>query len=152
MAASLQTPYLINMALLVTTMIPAFRASPKQMFRLLDKLDHAFASLLLGKDVESGQHLPGFDLGRRVSTTEKVRIRSLLERTRRAVSVAISEGDYEEGDEETGEEDQEEDLEGDLILDAEERPRAREDWQIQAAKVYDRTLVELGTDGSWDTS
>ena len=133
------------MALLVNTMIPAFQASPRQMFRLLDKLDYAFSSLLLGKDVESREHLPGFDLGRRVSTTEKVRIRSLLERTRSAVAVAISKGDFEEE-----QEDVEEDLEGDLIMDADETVPEREDWHVQASKVYDRTLVELGEDSNFN--
>ncbi|KAF4556077.1 Hypothetical protein D9617_1g079520 [Elsinoe fawcettii] len=140
---SLQIPYLISIALLVNTMIPAFPASPKQLFRVLSKLDHAFASLLQARDVDSGEPLPGFSTGRKVSTTEKVRIKSLIERTRISVTNAVATGDFEDEEEE---DDTEEDLEGDLILDDIDVPNAAEndDWNMDVARVYDKTLVEIG--------
>jgi hypothetical protein len=40
----LQIPYLISLALLLTTIIAGMPANPKQLFRVLAKLDHAFAA------------------------------------------------------------------------------------------------------------
>lgn len=150
----LQIPYLINLALLLTTIVADMPANPKQLFRVLAKLDHAFASLLQGKDVESGERLPGFENRRGVSGTEKVRIRSLIERTRRSVMESLNSGElddsYEsdkEGGKDQAEMDVDDDLEGELILEG-DGPYApgweEESWDMQIAKVYDRTMVELG--------
>jgi len=121
-------------------MIIAFPAAPKHMFRLLGKLDHAFASLLQQRDIETGEPLPGFSLGKKVSTTEKVRIKSLIERARISATNAMSKGDFEE-DDETAEID--ETLEGELILEGADEEED-EDWNMLVAKVYDKTLVEIG--------
>ncbi|KAM0720090.1 hypothetical protein Q7P37_004226 [Cladosporium fusiforme] len=147
----LQVPYLISLALLLTTIISGMPANPKQLFRVLAKLDHAFASLLQEKDVESGERLPGFENRRGVSGTEKVRIRSLIERTRRSVIESLKSGEMEEtSDEETEdkmETDDGDDLDGELILEG-DGPHApdqeEESWEMQIARVYDRTMVELG--------
>jgi hypothetical protein len=150
----LQIPYLINLALLLTTIIADMPANPKQLFRVLAKLDHAFASLLQGKDVESGEILPGFDNRRGVSGTEKVRIRSLIERTRKIVMESLKSGElddsYEsdqEGETDQSEMDVDDDLEGELILEG-DGPYApgqeEESWEMQIARVYDHTMVELG--------
>jgi len=128
------------------------------MFRLLGKLDIAFASLLQGHNVETGDALPGFETGRRVSGTEKVRIKSLVERTRVAVVEVMSSGEMEEDEEEgTAEEDSE--LEDGMVVEMEtdtEDEQSRYDkklqdevedvggWDMEVAKVYDRTVVELG--------
>jgi len=124
-------------------MIPSFPASPRHLFRLIGKLDHAFASLLQGRDTETGDLLPGFDRGRKVNTTEKVRIKSLIERTRVAVTNVMANGDIEEDDgTDTA---ATEDEEGDLILDEiEDDVPQMTDWSMQVAKVYDITLVTLG--------
>lgn len=150
----LQIPYLINLALLLTTIIADMPANPKQLFRVLAKLDHAFASLLQGKDVESGERLPGFEKRRGVSGTEKVRIRSLIERTRRGVLESLKSGDLDDayGPDEEDEKDQSEmdvddDLEGELILEGDgpyAQGQEEESWEMQIARVYDRTMVELG--------
>jgi hypothetical protein len=150
----LQIPYLINLALVLTTIIADMPANPKQLFRVLAKLDHAFASLLQGKDVESGERLPGFDNRRGVSGTEKVRIRSLIERTRKSVMESLKSGElddaYEsdqEGETDQSEMDVDDDLEGELILEG-DGPYApgqeEESWEMQIARVYDHTMVELG--------
>ncbi|PSK53832.1 hypothetical protein B9Z65_7638 [Elsinoe australis] len=143
---SLQIPYLISLALLTNTMIPAFPASPKHLFRLVDKLDHAFASLLQARDIDTGEPLPGFSTGRKVSTTEKVRVKSLIGRTRMSVANVMAKGDLEEDEEEPEEEGDEEDLEGDLIMDEidDNGGGGNEDWNMDVAKVYDKTLVEIG--------
>lgn len=150
----LQVPYLISLALLLTTIVAGMPANPKQLFRVLAKLDHAFASLLQEKDVESGERLPGFENRRGVSGTEKVRIRSLVERTRRSVIESLKSGEMEETSEEEKEESEDkmdtddgDDLEGELILEG-DGPYApdqeEESWEMQIARVYDRTMVELG--------
>jgi len=122
-------------------MITAFPAAPRHMFRLLGKLDHAFASLLQQRDIETGEPLPGFSLGKRVSTTEKVRIKSLIERARISATNAMSKGDFEEDeDEELAPKNA---LDGELILEGADE-EDDEDWNMQIARVYDKTLVEIG--------
>lgn len=131
-------------------MIPAFPAAPHAMFRLLGKLDHAFASLLQGRDIESGDQLPGFSMSRGINGTEKVRIKSLVERSRVCVVDVMSKGDFEEMEESGDETPPQSDIEGDLILDEPETINVDDDaedenWDMQVAKVYDRTIVELGS-------
>lgn len=103
------------------------------MFRLLDKLDVAFASLVQGKDAETGETLPGCEGRRGVSGTEKVRIKSLIERTRVVVVEVMTEGEYET--EEGNGQDRNEEM---MDMDAET------DFAMEIARIYDRTLVELG--------
>ena len=92
---SLQVPYLISLALLLATIVAAMPPSAKRLFRLMGKLDRAFAGLIQGRDVDTGERLPGFERLRGVSGTEKVRIRSLVERTRVGVMEAFKRGEFE---------------------------------------------------------
>ena len=145
---SLQVAYLITLALLVSQVVAAMPPSPRELFRLLGKLDYAFASLALGRDVETRETLPGFEGRGGVSGTEKVRIRSLVERTRVSVVEAFKRGEFEEevADEESVGDRMDVDgeglvLEGDDFEDAEE---VEDSWDMQLARVYDRTMVELG--------
>lgn len=148
---SLIIPYLINVALLLSSIIAGMPANPKHMFHVLGKLDHAFASLLQAKDIDTGERLPGFENRRGVSGTEKVRMRSLVERTRRCVMESLKSGeldemydlDVEENKMEVGSEGA---LEGELILegDGPYQTEEEESWEMQIARVYDRTLMELG--------
>lgn len=145
---SLQVPYLINIALLVQGVVQGMPPSPRHLFRLLGKLDFAFASLLQGRDVDSGERLPGF-VGRGMSGTEKVRIRSLVERTRLDVVEAFKRGEFEDEpyEESNTGVDTDTDMEGQLILegdDHEQRTEEDESFDMQIARVYDRTVVELG--------
>ncbi|KAK4892068.1 hypothetical protein LTR27_009418 [Elasticomyces elasticus] len=130
--------------------VPDMPLSPRNLFRCLAKLDRCFASLIQGRDVETGETLPGFDAGRRsgVSITEKVRIRSLVERTRVSVLEAFKKGEFDDEAPEDvdDDEDDDEDMEGLLVL---EGGRGDEDededsWDMQLARVYDRTIQELG--------
>jgi hypothetical protein len=140
---SLQIPFLLNMGLLLSSIIASMPPSPRALFRVLGKLDRAFASLLQGRDVESGEGLPGFSGGRGVSGTEKVRVRSLVERTRVSVMEAFKRGEFEEDVEM---EDDPMETDGELVLEGEgfEEDEDEESWDMQLAKVYDRTVVELG--------
>ncbi|EKG18561.1 hypothetical protein MPH_04200 [Macrophomina phaseolina MS6] len=125
-----------------------FPVSPAPLFKTLEKLDHAFASLLQGTDVETGEILPGFEGGRKVNATEKVRINSMVHYTRSAVVDVMLKYDPEMDDAEEAEEtagesgaDVEADDSGDYGIDDVEGT-----WDMKTAKVYDRTLVELGDD------
>lgn len=157
---SLQIPQLLSLALLTLTFIPAFPPSPHPLFHLLDKLDSAFASLILGQDVQTGEPLPvPTESGRRgkVNGTEKVRIKSLVERTRVCVVEVLSGSgvfEWDGGEEEEGgadvmdsgdkdvatETEAETDVEG-MGMDIDEEVVR---WDMEIARVYARTLNELG--------
>ena len=143
---SLQIPYLISLALLLSTIVSGMPPTPKSLFRVLGKLDRAFASLLQGRDVDTGEMLPGFESRRGVSGTEKVRIRSLVERTRISVMEAFKTGEFEYEDPEHEAETDRMDIDGELVLegDALEDDEDEESWDMQLARVYDLTVVELG--------
>ena len=139
-SASLQVPYLLSLALLVTTFLPEFSPSPKATFRLLRKLDRAFASLLVGRDVDTGEQLPGFERGRGVTGTDKVRLKGIVDRTRIAVTDAMSAGDAASDDDLDAEDTENESMQDADVLDVDEEG----DWDMEVARVYDRTVVELG--------
>ncbi|KAF2475994.1 uncharacterized protein BDR25DRAFT_339892 [Lindgomyces ingoldianus] len=142
---NLQTPYLLTIALMITDFLPGFPPSPRITFRLLDKMDHAFSSLLQGKDSDTGDILPGFENGRKLSTTDKVRLKSLVERTRLTVVDVLGDdnADGEKEDESMGEGTDGEDtvkFEGFGNEDEDE-----DEWEeMEIAKVYERTIGELG--------
>lgn len=155
--ASLQIPYLLTIALTACSCLPSFPFSPRPTFHLLHKLDFAFCSLLHGANAESGETLPAFEGGRgRLSTTEKVRMRGLVERTRVAVvevagkwgsvtdagSMPLS--NLETEDDITTENEAEDVMEGIQVDGNHGR------WEMEIARVYEKTIVELGT--SLDTS
>lgn len=140
---TLQVPYLISLALLVLTCIPAFPSSPKAMFRVLNKLDYAFASLVQKQDLDSGKALPGFLGSSGLTPTEKVRIKSLVERTRVAVVEAMNAKDFEVEDEEDDEDEYDETDAQDVGVDYDADDMGN-DYGMDIARVYDRTLVELG--------
>ena len=111
--ASLQIPYLINVAHALTTYLVSFPPSPRPTFTLLQKLDHCFASLLVGRDVKTRAPLSGFASSLLASTTtaaaaaplpgfsrtDMVRIKSIADETRRLVAVVMSgEADVENRD------------------------------------------------------
>ncbi|KAK7964179.1 meiotic recombination protein DMC1 [Apiospora saccharicola] len=89
---SIQVPYLLNIALAFTEYIEAFDPAPTATFSLLKKLDHCFASLLAGKDIKSGETLPGFEQNTRkgITKTDMVRLKSLAEQTRLLIAVVMS--------------------------------------------------------------
>ncbi|KAI1204272.1 uncharacterized protein F4807DRAFT_355321 [Annulohypoxylon truncatum] len=88
---SLQIPYLLNVALAFNTYLPSFLPSPRPTFSLLKKLDHCFASLIIGRDLKSGDPLPGFQgNGIGFTRTDMVRCKSLTDETRMLVSMIMS--------------------------------------------------------------
>lgn len=147
---SLQVPYLISVGLLVSNVVQSMPPSPRHLFRLLRTLDHAFASLIQGRDVDTGEALPGFAGVRGVSGTEKVRIRSLIERTRVNVVEAFKRGEFDDDAPEDGEEGDEDGMDVDpedgLVLEGDDHEIFEDDesFDMQIARVYDRSVVELG--------
>lgn len=127
--------------------LPSYPFSARFTFSLLCKLDIAFSSLIEGVNVETGEYLPGFEGGRvKMSTTEKVRVRGLVERTRVAiVEVAgkggsvteISRSSQIEGEGNTM-------TEGDDIMIDYDLERGDGGWEMEVARVYERTIVDLG--------
>ena len=153
--ASLQIAYLLSLALLLVNMLPELAPAPRPTFRLLRKLDHAFASLLQGRDIDTDEPLPGFGSGPKVTGTEKVRMKSLVERTRVVVTDVLSGADFEDDTEnskaeQTETEDDEDYNMGETTdddrMDVEQRLDVDDEgeWDMEMAKVYDRTMVELG--------
>ncbi|KAL2071321.1 hypothetical protein VTL71DRAFT_12556 [Oculimacula yallundae] len=139
---SLQIPYLLNVALAVNTYITAFPASPRATFALIRKLDHAFSSLLKGEDSLTGDLLPGFSGGRKagLSKTDMVRTKGLVDSTRvLIVDVMGKEIEDDVTDDESG---METDTDGETSTwDGAEFGK----WGMDIAKVYELTVVELGT-------
>lgn len=116
----------------------------------------AFFSLLRGVDAETDEPLSGFQGGRgRLSTTEKVRMRALVERTRVAVvevaggggSVTDAGGDGTQTEDEftTGDDDGDDDA-----MEGVQGDGNHGRWEMEIARVYEKTIVELGM--SLDTS
>merc|ERR1719262_5144 len=127
---SLQIPYLLNIALAVNTYISAFPASPKATFALIRKLDHAFSSLLKGEDSITGEILPGFAGGKRagLTKTDMVRCKGLVDNTRVLVVDVMGTEIEDDADGETS-----------TWGDAGDGK-----WEMEIAKVYEMTIVELG--------
>lgn len=141
--ASIQIPYLISLAGLINTYLPEYpHFQPKPTFRLLKKLDIIFASLLLGEDIESGVPLSGFEYTKNiVSMTEKVRIKSIAEASR-IVVVEMREKEVEYQDED---DDSENDWDDGMDIDESEFESSHTGlWEMEAARVYERTIQFLG--------
>jgi hypothetical protein len=129
--------------LIINESIPLYKPAPKATLRLLEKLDFAFSALLQGRDPDTDAPLPGFENGREVSTTEKVRMKGIVERTRLVVVKKLGTG---EGDEEEGEE---EDAKGDGDGDVEMKDEDEEDRGMVSFEGFEDNENE-GVDGEGD--
>lgn len=163
---NLQIPYLLTIARMITEFIPLFPASPQDTFRIIDKLDAAFSGLLLGHDIDTGERLPGFEQGRGISTTDKVRLKGIVERTRLVIAkhvkgqTRIEEGDdttdteatqttaYESTTESEGDYVKFEGFDNDDDDEVDEEGGEEEDQQEWVERhvgaIYERTIGELG--------
>lgn len=129
----------------------AFPPSPAATFTILHKLDHCFASLLTGEDIETHEALPGFENGLRsgMSRTDMVRCKSTVLNSRILIVDVMSKQPEEEGGtddtEQTGDETESSGPGGptrpgfSLWDDGDE-----EDLYMDVARVYENTLVKLG--------
>lgn len=147
----------MSIALTVNEFLSEYPPAPTATFRILKKLDVAFASLLQGYSVETGDALPGFDRGRQISTTEKVRLKSIVDQSRviavRAIqsfgaSTDAGESEYDDRDEDNEDDDYnvDEDETDDDDLDGGHTSMKNDvDRQEQGiARIYDQTMVLLG--------
>lgn len=145
-------PYFLTIALAVISYLPSFSFSPRPTFQLLHKLDIVFSSLLQGMHNESGAVLSGFGGGRgKLSITERVRMRGIVERTR-IVVVEVAGGDGSLTEVASTEESQDE-IDDELMTDDSTLDQINEGhgrWEMEIARVYEKTIVELGA--SLDTS
>jgi hypothetical protein len=87
--------------------------------------------LLQGRHVETGEPLPGFERGRGVSITERVRIKSIVDQTRVCVVEVMGNSEMDE--------DEDEDK-----LDIENEVDMEFDAAHEIGQVYDKTISELG--------
>lgn len=100
--------------------------------------------------METGDTLPGFEGGRAgLSTTEKVRVRGLVERTRvTVVEVAGKRGSVDDVSKATETPtDIEDDLlttDNDDVMEGVENDDGHGRWEMEIARVYERTIVDLG--------
>lgn len=155
---SLQIPYLLNIASEFTTWLEGFTPSPAATFSLLRKLDHCFASLLFGYDIDTKETLPGFENGLRagLSRTDMVRCKSVIERTRVLVVEVMSKEPVDEEDRmdtkdlgiRTPRPDTDTEAEADVPPDTNDFDDCDDDddelLHMDVAKVYENTLVKLG--------
>lgn len=147
--AMLQIPFLLRLASDFTQYVRSFPPSPKASFALLRKLDHCFASLLCGQDLNTRETLPGFQNGLRggMTITDMVRCRSLVEQSRVLMVEVMSSGDADDEESETesgtdGEMDTDTDDLGPSTWDG-EVDEEEEQLHLDAARVYENTIVHL---------
>lgn len=89
--------------------------------------------------------LPGFQDGRgKLTTTEKVRIRGLVERTRVAVVVVAGKDESVDDGSRVTETDENMTTDDDMTMGGTETGDERGRWEMQVARVYERTIVDLG--------
>ncbi|OSS52838.1 hypothetical protein B5807_01964 [Epicoccum nigrum] len=162
---NLQMPYLLTVAVLTTEFLPLFPSttrSAQATFGLLAKLDYAFSSLLAGRDAATGELLPGFEAGRAVATTDKVRLKGIVDRTRLTVVRVLSgesvvgeedeagEGDADAMDTDVGKESKEgAGLGRDTVVfegfEENEDDDEDDDWEERnIGAIYEKTIGELG--------
>jgi len=145
----------LNIASEMNTWLPAFPPSPKATFSILKKLDHCFASLLAGQDLDSKEPLPGFENGLRggMSRTHMVRCKSIVQDTRVVIIDVMNEEPEEEEDaagagQRATEDESDRDGPTDWskvslskLVDEEEDDNP---VYMEMARVYEKTLVQLG--------
>ncbi|KAJ5782141.1 hypothetical protein N7457_003915 [Penicillium paradoxum] len=131
---AIQTEALITLAGLTQTSLPAFPFEAQPTLSIFYKLDSVFAALCTATHPLSGAVLPGAQPGQSLATeTQKVRIRSLAERTRLEVFACLgrshqkvnpANGDEWDDDEDSGDE-------------------VDEPWMLEATRVYEKSLMLL---------
>jgi len=145
--ASLQIPYLLNIAGDFNEWVKAFPSAPGVTFSTLRKLDHCFASLLAGEDIESHEPLPGFENGMRggMSRTDMVRCKSVVQQTRILIVDVMSKGVEEVGDDGAPYDSQAESgIDGPGSSTKGQWDEQEEELYMDVARVYEKTLVKLG--------
>lgn len=153
----IQVPYFLNIAHELTSWIDSFPPSPAVMLNTLHRLDHCLASLIAGRDVQTGEDLPGFVVlpggtGKRLggmSRTDMVRCKSIVEQTRLLVVDVMSRNPEADGDDMvqdvTETEPETTDGEGPSVRAGGYEDDEDDAIHVAAAHVYENTLVQLGS-------
>lgn len=148
-AATLQIPFLLRLTSDFTRYVRGFPPAPKASFALLRKLDHCFSSLLVGKDIETNESLPGFENGLRggMTTTEMIRCRSLVDQCRVLMVEMMTDPAEDEEDEEESDSDTDMDMDADTDNGVNGWGGVEDDdemrLQMDAARVFEKTIVQL---------
>jgi hypothetical protein len=153
----LQISNLLTIAGNINYWLPSFPPAPVASFTLLKKLDHAFSSLLKGKDSVSGETLPGFGFGNMgMSRTEMVRCKNLVEATRVAIVEVLAKEGVEDESEQTEESEVEKiEEEADVDMDVDdgstgngleddEEDNIEDKYAMDVGSVYEKTIWQLG--------
>ncbi|KAL2172338.1 hypothetical protein VTG60DRAFT_6177 [Thermothelomyces hinnuleus] len=142
---NLQIPSLLNIASEFNTWMTGFPPSETAAFDILHKLDHCFASLLSGEDIESHEPLPGFENGLRsgMTRTDMVRCKSTVQNARVVIVDVMSKRRPGNDQEVPADETEESGTDGpggfnDSAWDD------KESLCMDVARVYENTLVKLG--------
>ncbi|KAJ5606894.1 hypothetical protein N7537_003513 [Penicillium hordei] len=133
---AIQTEALITLAGLTQTSLPAFPFDAPPTLNIFHKLDSVFAALCTSTHPLTGAVLPGAQPGQSLVTeTQKVRIRSLAERTRYQVFSCLTKSN-ERGNAANGYGggDDEDENSGDEVDDP---------WMLEATRVYEKSLMLL---------
>lgn len=133
----------------------AFPPYLRATFWILSKLDHSFASLICGHDVETGEPLPGSqgdsDSGR-MTITEMIRCRSLVEHTRDLMAaIVVSDADSDDGaSDDAGIDEEEKAKEDEVVVDDNRHHWDDVDSEVDvlpstgATQIYKNTIDQLG--------
>jgi len=143
---NIQVPSLLNIASEFNTWMTGFPPSTTPAFEILHKLDHCFASLLSGEDIESHEPLPGFENGLRsgMSRTDMVRCKSTVQHARVVIIDVMSKRRPETVEEVQTDETEESGTEGPGGPGGSGWDDDQESLYMDAARVYENTLVKLG--------
>ncbi|KAJ5558080.1 hypothetical protein N7535_009570 [Penicillium sp. DV-2018c] len=133
---AIQIEALITLAGLTQTSLPAFPFEAQPTLSILHKLDSVFAALCTGTHPVDGLVLPGATPGQSLATkTQKVRIRSLAERTRYEVFSCLGRASEKAQVNRDGVWEDED--------DADEGDEVDEPWMLEATRVYEKCLMLL---------
>lgn len=125
--------------------LPAYKFDPEATLTILHKFDSIFAALCTGQHPVTKDPIPGATANRPLVTqTQKVRIRSLAETTRYKIFSCLEDSgssSFSELNEN-----------GNVIYDDEplDADIPMQPWLMEAAKVYDQTLMLLADQGEGD--
>jgi hypothetical protein len=137
----------MSLALLLTEFLPEYPPDSRSTFSFLAKLDVGFASLIQGRNIETGESLPGAERGKLITTTELVRLKSLVDQTRLVVVKALKDTDFDDDDDDVDvrmSEVTDETDDDDLDQANEDEVTEVNRQEMGITRVYDKTIVELG--------
>lgn len=149
---TLQLPYLISITVAAINCITMFSPLPRTTLNFFVKLDTAFAALLSGTDPDTGETLPGFKNDRGISTTDKVRVKGIVERARATIVKHLVGEEGEEAPQVDRKADRAGNAEDDLVHfegfdnsdDSEDEGEAYKRDERDVAYVFEKTIGELG--------